>query len=181
MAPPPAPRSSRRAVGVAVVVLAALLVVGLVALVLRPGPDSGADPGSAARTTFADLTPAGGDPTLPGLGDLHPARGAVVQAAGPFDDRFDLSALRFDGTQVTGRVEITSDVSDLLELQVQAGFYDGAGRLLGTADDSYHADEDAAGRAGPPAETHPFSVGVPGPLRGEAVAAAVGVTVLVNE
>ena len=102
-----------------------------------------------------------------------------MQAAGPFDDRFVLERPLFDGRSVTATVRITSDVSDLLELQVLAGFYDRAGTLLGTG----VAEEHSGGEehAGPPEQSHHVRIPVPPELAGRAAAAAVGVTVLVNE
>jgi len=55
---------------------------------------------------------------------------------------------------------------------------------VGTARFDHHLDESAAEHeehTGPPAELERFVIPVPGELRGNAVAAAVGVPVLVNE
>jgi len=171
---------------VRLVVLVAVVVVLLAtgAWWWSGGGRSGADPQSAARTALPDLTPASGPPTLESLETVAPAPGQVVQAAGPFDDRFRLSGLRFDGRTLTGTATVTSDVSEILELEAVAGFYDRDGRLLGTARDVYHLDESAGGHAeheGTPDERHPIRITVPAPLRGQAVAAAVGIPVLVNE
>ena len=138
----------------------------------------------AAVTTLPGLTPATEDAALPSLRSLHPAPRTVTQAAGPFDDRFELRGLSFDGKQVRGSAQITSDVSEILELEVLAGFYDSRGGLVGTARyvhdvEEAHAKEHQAG--GPPDEAEPFTIAVPGRLRGTAVSAAVGVPVLVNE
>ena len=112
----------------------------------------------------------------------HPQPGQAVRAAGPFDNRFEIDGLAFDGQKVTGSVRITSDVSDLLELVVVAGFYDAAGTLLGTARFEHHAEGDAGhGHVGPPSETEEFSITVPADATGKAVSVAVGVPVLVNE
>ena len=143
----------------------------------------GGDPAAAARTTFPDLEPATAEPTLASLEALHPAPGTVAEAAGPFDDRFHFRRLRFDGRTVRGSTSITSDVSDILELEVLAGFYDADGALLGTAREVYHLDESQpeAEHEGVPDEARSFAIAVPEELRGDAVAAAVGVPVLVNE
>ena len=172
---------SNRIVFITVVVTVALLVAAAAWLGLRPGV--GGNPQAAARTSFPDLQPAGGPPTLASLGALDPAPGTVLQAAGPFDDRYRLQRLRFDGTTVSGQARITSDVSGILELEAVAGFYDRNGVLLATARDVYHLDESTVDPAlgGVPEETHPFSIRVPAELKGRAVSAAVGIPVLVDE
>lgn len=140
---------------------------------------------SAARTSLPGLKPAASEPGLPSLATLEPRPGAAVQAAGPFDDRFTLSALRFDGKAVHGTATITSDVSDILEFEALAGFYSSTGQLVGTGRFTYHLDEGrdhpADNADGTPSELESFSIQVPASLRGKAVSAAVGVPVLVNE
>lgn len=142
------------------------------------------DPQAAARTAFPDLAPATGPPTLPSLETAAPRRGTVVQAAGPFDDRFRLRDLAFDGTGVTGAAEVTSDVSELLEFEALAGFYDADGKLIGTGRYVYHLDgphEEGGHEEGGSEQVHEFRIEVPPKLRRTAVAAAVGVPVLVHE
>ncbi|GAA3668219.1 hypothetical protein GCM10022237_30160 [Nocardioides ginsengisoli] len=138
-------------------------------------------PSPVVMTSFPDLPTPTGDPELPGIATSAPAAGAVGHIPGPFDDRFALARLRFDGSQVTGALDITSDVSDLLELQVLAGFYDAKGRLIGQNRFTHHLDEDTHHDSGPPSEHERFTIAVPAGLRGKAVSAAVGVPVLVNE
>jgi hypothetical protein len=175
----------RRALALAVVAAVAFAAAAGLTRVLTPqasAVDDAAAP--AARTTFGGLAHATGEPTLPSLQGLRPVPGPVAQAAGPFDDRFSLRGLSFDGARVRASATVTSDVSDLLELQAVAGFYDRKGRLLGTAQYVHHLDESTQGAhsdAGPPAETERFAIAVPAPWRGVAVSAAVGVSVLVNE
>jgi len=141
------------------------------------------DPQAAARTSFPDLAPASGEPALPSLSTVEPAPGKVVQAEGPFDDRFRLAGLRFDGSEVTGKATITSDVSEILEFEALAGFYDEDGQLRGTGRYVYHLEADHGHEedAGTPDETQDFTIAVPADLEGVAVSAAVGVPVLVNE
>ena len=167
---------------------AGLLLAGVVALAVGAGAtaalsssddDGVTRPGPAARTALPGLVVPTGEPTLPSLTSLSPKPGRVLQAAGPFDDRFVLERPQFDGAQVTAVVRITSDVSDLLDLQVLAGFYDRSGTLLGTARTEQHSDGEE--HAGPPEQSHPVRVPVPPELAGRAASAAVGVTVLVNE
>ncbi|MFF1385637.1 hypothetical protein ACFVWT_18960 [Arthrobacter sp. NPDC058288] len=140
-----------------------------------PGPVS-----AAARTSFPGLAAAGGEPDLPGLHAPGPGTGQVVQIPGPLDDRFVLEGLAFNGSAVSGTVRTTGTLSDLLDLQVLAGFYDDRGSLLGTARFVHHRGSE---------ETHPdapeghqeFAISVPAQYQGAAVSAAVGVPVLVNE
>lgn len=139
-------------------------------------------PAASAATSFPGLAVADADtPTLPGLASAAPPAGAVVQAAGPFDDRFLLHDLEVSDSAVTGTLEVTSDVSELIELEVIAGFYDADGALLGENSFVLHGDEEEHSHAGPPEEEHEFTVPVPASLAGQAVSAAVGVPVLVNE
>jgi hypothetical protein len=169
---------------VAVAAAAFLAAAGLTRALSHRATAEVAAPASAARTTFTGLTHATGEPALPSLLALHPAPRTVTQATGPFDDRFTLRGLSFDGAQLRGTARITSDVSEILEFEALAGFYDGKGRLLGTARQVHHLDEssaDAHGHTGPPTEAQEIVITVPKRLRGAVVSAAVGVPVLVNE
>ena len=138
------------------------------------------DPAAAARTDFPGLQHAAGEPDLPDLRTVHPRPGSVATLAGPFDDRFELSALQLGTRAVTGRLHVTSDVSDLLELQVLVGFYDDRGSLLGTGRYVHHLVEEHA-HAGSPSEVEDFRVAIPGRIRDRVASAAVGVPVLVSE
>lgn len=166
-----------------------LLLPALVAAVLVAGCSAPAPARVApaprpvsVQTTLPGLTAPTGEPDLPSLAQMHPHPGQAVRATGPFDNRFEVDALAFDGRNVAGAVRITSDVSDLLELVVVAGFYDADGQLLGTARFEHHADGDAGHQhSGPPSETEEFRIPVPAEFAGKAVSAAVGVPVLVNE
>lgn len=166
-----------------------LLAPALVATLLVAGCSSApAEPSAlaaqpaAVRTELPGLSAPAGEPDLPSLADTRPQPGQAVRATGPFDNRFEIDGLSFDGHTVSGAIRVTTDVSDLIELQVIAGFYDAGGRLLGTARFEHHADGDAGhGHAGPPSEIQEFSIDVPSAATGAAVSAAVGVPVLVNE
>ncbi|MBO9522236.1 MAG: hypothetical protein J7518_11920 [Nocardioidaceae bacterium] len=138
-------------------------------------------PTGVVKTDLPGLTPATGEPSLQGIQSAAPDARKVTLLPGPFDDRFKLTGLRFDGTAVTGTMTITSDVSDVLELQVLAGFYDAGGTFLGDARFTHHLDEDTHADAGPPSEQESFRIAVPAKFRGQAASAAVGVPVLVNE
>jgi hypothetical protein len=143
------------------------------------GPTPVAEP-SAERTSFAGLAPADGEPTLSGLGSAAPEPGRVGQVAGPFDDRFTLSSLALADGRVSGSLRVTSDVSDLLELQVLVAYYDASGDLLGVRRSTHHATGSHV-HTGPPSEVERFAVAAPARFRGDVRSAAVGVPVLVNE
>lgn len=142
-----------------------------------------AAPAPGARVSLPGNVPATGEPELPSLSTLRPRPGSAVQAPGPFDDRFTMAGLRFDGRAVHASATITSDVSDVLEFGALAGFYDARGALIGTGRFTYHNDESVPheDHAGPPSELETVSITVPKALQGRAVSAAVGVPVLVNE
>jgi hypothetical protein len=145
-----------------------------------PQPTSAPSP--VMVTSFPDLPAPTGEPDLPGIATAAPASaGTVGHIPGPFDDRFQLGELTFDGRRVAGSLDVTSDVSDLLELQVLAGFYDASGELIGRGRFTHHLDEETHHEDGPPSEHEAFTIAVPRRLRGLAVSAAVGVPVLVNE
>ena len=161
--------------------VALLLAVAGAWALLRPG-EPAADPARAARTSFPGLPAPTADATLDGLESAAPPPGSVVRVPGPFDERIRLTGLRLEEGAVTGAVTVTSDVSELLDLEVLAGFYDRDGTLLATGRHVEHLDESAGHpEDGPPALTHPFRVPVPAAIRGRVVGAAVGVPVLVNE
>ena len=173
-------------VGAAVLAAVAAAAIGAGAVTLLDGHRSTqavtvVDRSAAARTSFPGLAAATGEPSLAGLATAAPAPGTVVSVAGPFDDRFSFRSLVLDRRKVSGSVVVTSDVSEVLDLQVVAGFYSRAGALLGTGTYSFHLDESHATASSVPVEAMPFIVKVPTTLQGKAVSAAVGVSVLVNE
>ena len=145
------------------------------------GAHATVDPLAAAKTAFPGLPTPTGEPTLPGLRDTHPSPGTVVPIAGPFDDRFELIRLQLTSQSVTGIVTITSDVSDLLELQVLAGFYDERGNYLSSRRFVHHLEEEGHHHSGPPSEREQFSIQIPQRLLDRVSSATVGVPVLVNE
>ena len=171
------------------------LLIGALALIASTGafvagraatdsPSALPDPAAAVRTSFPDLQPAAAEPPLAGMAQLSPAPGSVVQAPGPFDDRLVLDGLTLDDRGVHGSALVTSDVSEILEFEAVAGFYDADGRLLGTGRFVHHLDEsavDPAEHTGLPDEREEFSIPFPADLPGTAVSAAVGLPVLVNE
>ena len=117
--------------------------------------------------------------------DPVPAPGTVLVEEGAFTDRLALRGLALQGgTRVVGRIANTADVSELIVLEVQADFYDAAGRLLGSGTAAY-ADEEfidngaTAVEVGPD-DTFPVVV-VSHPSVVGAVSAVVTVPQLVNE
>ena len=161
--------------------LALLAAVVLTGRVSTPAPGAVAPPAAAAKTSFPGLASPEGEPDLPGLRTIRPSPGQVLQVQGAFDERLEFEGLVFDGQAATGSVKVTSDVSDLLELQVLAGFYDDRGNLLGTARFVHHLGAEGHGHSGPSDEGEEFSIPVPAELKPRAVSAAVSVPVLVNE
>ena len=136
--------------------------------------------GPAVQTSLGLPTPTG-DPELPGLRDLSPAPDSVGRLDGPFDDRFTATGVRFDGGALRGRITITSDVSEILALQVLGGFYAADGTYLGEARWDFVPPEDEHHAEGHPEESVAFVVKVPSALRAKAASASYGVTNLVNE
>jgi hypothetical protein len=161
--------------------IAAVTVFALVGSTGMADPEVVAARPAAARTSFPGLKAAVGEPDLASIRAARPRSGQVLQAKGPFDDRFVLEGATFDGSAVAGAVRITSDVSDVLELQVLAGFYDVQGNLLGTNRFVHHLGSDGHAHTGPPDVREEFTIPVPAALANQAVSVAIGVPVLVNE
>ena len=169
------------AVTAAAVVIASSIAIGATAMSRTEATPT--PPRDAVKTTLPGLTPASGAPELASIRLLHPQPGEVRQAAGPFDDRFAIDDLAFDGTTVRGALRVTSDVSAVLDLEAITGFYDADGAFIGTARFVYHATDDGPVDpvTGTPVESIPFQVAVPAEFAGRAVSASIGVPVLVNE
>jgi hypothetical protein len=165
-------------IALSLLLLAAVVLMGRAS---TPGPEAVAPPAAAAKTTFPGLASAEGEPDLQGLRTTRPSPGQILEIQGAFDDRLEFEGLAFDGEAATGSVKVTSDVSDLLELQVLAGFYDDSGNLLGTARFVHHLGAEGHGHSGPSDDGEEFNIPVPAELKPRAVSAAVGVPVLVNE
>lgn len=166
------------------VVAASVAVLAYVILGGRasaPAPGDGVPPAAAAKTTFPGLPAAEGEPDLAGLQAARPSPGQILQVQGPFNDRLVFENLAFDGLSATGAIRVTSDASELLELQVLAGFYDDHGTFLGSARFVHHLGSEDHGHPEPSEEGEVFSIPVPADLKNQAVSAAVGVPVLVNE
>ena len=124
---------------------------------------------------------------LPTALPTAPRRGTVEVRPGPFDDRFRLEDVRLANrravSEVTGRLTVTSDVSELIKAEVVVGFYDTQGRLLGTGTDVLeeyghaHAAEEPVEIERTEGEPQEFSVQGPA----EAASATLTVPTLVNE
>jgi hypothetical protein len=165
--------------------IAASIVAGFIIGHSRGESLQGAAADKAApvvKTEFPGLVAPTGDPELPSLARLAPEAGTVALAEGPFDDRFHVNDLVFDGTSVSGSILIDSDVSEVINLEVIAGFYDISGALIGDGRfvlESNHGSPHAS--SGAPRESLTFQISVPVANVGRAVSVAVGVPVLVNE
>ncbi|GGK95856.1 hypothetical protein GCM10007382_15130 [Salinibacterium xinjiangense] len=178
--------SIRIAVVAGVSAVAAIAVVAALVVGFSNGPTPGGGAAGAAapvaKTEFPGLTAPTGDPQLLSIARLAPDAGTVQLAEGPFDDRFEVNDLAFDGATVSGSILVTSDVSEVINLEVLAGFYDSAGALIGEGRfvlESEHGTTDDASKI--PDETVAFRIDVPAAIAGQASSAAVGVPVLVNE
>ncbi|MFX0578284.1 hypothetical protein [Nocardia nepalensis] len=109
------------------------------------------------------------------------APGEVRLTPGPFTDRVRLTGTRLAGSTVHGTLAITTDVSDVLALEVRAAFYDAAGRLIGTGLFE-HADEEpyGGGRHVPHNDGIDFTI-TSAPADVPVSAAVLSIPVLVNE
>ncbi|MEV7572905.1 hypothetical protein AB0P28_07370 [Pseudarthrobacter sp. NPDC089323] len=173
-----------RIIVTAVLLIAALALSGfLVTRKQQPsGPvTTGQSPASAAaKISFQGLPAPAGEPDLPALHAPGPGKGKALQISGPFDDRFVLEGLAFSGSAVSGTVRVTGTTSELLDLQVLAGFYDDKGSLLGTARVDHHLATEEP-HSDNPTEPTEFTIDVPDQYQDAAVSAAVGVPVFVTE
>lgn len=141
------------------------------------------DPGTEPRRAFAVQTELPGLSGSPGpdvvsaaLSELRPTAGQVDRVVGPFDDRISMTGVVLRHGVVSGTLTVTSDVSEVIELQVLVGFYDAGGNYLGKATYEKHGEN-----AGDVNERLPFRVVAPAHLADAVSSAAVGVPVLVNE
>jgi hypothetical protein len=109
-----------------------------------------------------------------------PPPGTVTVVPGPFDDRFRLSGTSLTGRDVRLHLAVTSDVSELIDLEVTAAFYGADGRLLGTGRTTYAEGDGSAGKPAAENGGTALVVHLPGTV-GAPVSARVSVPVLVNE
>lgn len=158
----------------------AALLLGL--LLTGCGAQTDAGPAAPRLAASAQAGPQSPAPAPSRLVPV-PAPGAVGRAEGPFDDRFQLTGARLADGAVSALVQVTPDVGGLVVLEVQADFYDGAGRLLGSARSSYTEGDGGTKDTAREAETGRLAVRVPADpaWRERAVSAVLSVPVLVDE
>lgn len=166
----------------------ALLAAGLLLPALLAGCTGSGD-GTDARDAAAPLPsvslPAPRRAPAPAAVLATPVRGGEVRVEdGPFTDRVKFSGLKLGrGASVTGHLAITSDVSDVLALELRAAFYDDGGHLLGSGTLQYQEEDPAGGHsAGPRAEGDGIDVTVTADgVTGTPAGAVLSLPVLVNE
>ncbi|MFJ8040814.1 hypothetical protein ACIRBX_09955 [Kitasatospora sp. NPDC096147] len=163
------------------------LVLPLLALALLTGCTSaGTTPAAdAPLPTPSQLTlPAPQSAPAPGASLAGPVRpGEVRLEPGPFTDRVKLERLTLDkGSAVGGHLTITSDISDVLALELRAAFYDQQGQLAGTGTFHYQEEESEGAHLGPRAAEGGIDFSIPAEkLTSSPVTAVLSLPVLVNE
>ncbi|MFT3968747.1 MAG: hypothetical protein QM695_00325 [Micropruina sp.] len=143
-------------------VVAAATLLCLTSACAAPQPSASLPPASTApasqQVSVSAAAPTSSQSPMPGLQTARPPQGQAVLVDGPFNDRFHIDGLAFDGARVTGTVVVTSDVSEIIDLQVQVGFHDASGALLGTASFDHHGQgHDESEHASHSPEDHPSS------------------------
>uniref|UniRef100_A0AAU2V6M3 Lipoprotein n=1 Tax=Streptomyces sp. NBC_00003 TaxID=2903608 RepID=A0AAU2V6M3_9ACTN len=113
------------------------------------------------------------------------AKGEVRLEQGPFTDRVKVMGGALSaGSAVTGHLAVTSDVSELIALELSAAYYDADGKLLGTGSFQYAEEDhdDHKGAHTPAAEGKGIDFEVkPKALTGTPTSAVLSIPVLVNE
>ncbi|WP_327245860.1 hypothetical protein [Streptomyces sp. NBC_01320] len=153
------------------------------------GTSAGTNPGKGEplAATALPLPPPRSAPSPAATLPAPPKQGEVRVEEGPFTDRVRLTRLTLTGeSAVSGHLAITSDVSDVLALELSAAYYDSKGRFIGTGSFQYQEEgQDAEGghhHDGPRAASEGIDFKAPATkLTGTAAAAVVSVPVLVNE
>ncbi len=134
--PAPPTRSPRPPVSWFVGIMIAITLVALAVLLPLADRDSTAAPAALDPATLvpevgrADITA-----DLPQQLDPAPAAGTAVLLPGPFTARVAVAGLALEAGEraaAVGTVQITQDVSTLIVMELEAGFYDEQGQLLGT-------------------------------------------------
>ncbi|MER7463036.1 hypothetical protein [Streptomyces sp. NPDC097981] len=175
---------SRRAAATLATAAFLVLAVGCSA-----GPD-GAAAGKPAGSAAPVALPAPSGAPAPAAVLAAPAKAGEVRVEpGPFTDRVQLTALTLTPAGkpgISGHLAITSDVSDVLSLDLRAAYYDADGRLLGTG--TFHYQEEGADtpggdhHLGPRAGHDGIDFTVPADqLTGVPSSAVLSLPVLVNE
>ncbi|MEU6931404.1 hypothetical protein [Streptomyces sp. NPDC046374] len=147
---------------------------------VRPAAAASSAPPPSASLPAPRTAPAPA-PTLA----TRPEQGDVRVEDGPFTDRVRFTRLALlDRRAVAGHLAVTSDVSDVIALEVRAAFYGADGRLLGSGVFTYgeeHEGEKGGHHARRAAGAGiDFSVSAKN-LGGMPVAAVLSIPVLVNE
>ncbi|MFJ1549130.1 hypothetical protein [Streptomyces sp. NPDC088246] len=151
------------------------------------GPGKGEPLAATTSATALPLPPPRSAPSPAATLPAPPEQGEVRVEEGPFTDRVRLTRLTLTGgSAVSGHLAITSDVSDVLALELSAAYYDSKGRFIGTGSFQYQEEgQDAEGghhHDGPRAAGEGIDFKAPATeLTGTAAAAVVSVPVLVNE
>ncbi|MFG2818751.1 hypothetical protein ACGFX4_04905 [Kitasatospora sp. NPDC048365] len=162
-------------------------VLAALAFGLLTGCSGGGEPAEPAppASPSAVALPAPKQIAAPASVLATPAKpGEVRVEPGPFTDRVAFTGLALDkGSTVKGHLTITSDVSDVLALEVHAGFYDAAGHLVGSGVFHYQEEEAATGEHdGPRAAGGGIDFSLPAEkLTGTPVGVVLTLPVLVNE
>ncbi|WP_405020012.1 hypothetical protein OHV05_27290 [Kitasatospora sp. NBC_00070] len=166
---------------------AAAAALAALALTLAVGCSASSDDAPVQTPSVAAVAlPAPREAPAPAAVLASPAAaGQVRLEEGPFTDRIKFTGLALapQATAVTGHLAITSDVSDVLVLEVRAAFYDAAGRLLGSGSFQYQ-EEEATGTSHDDRRAEgagiDFTVPATG-VTGTPAGAVLTVPVLVNE
>ena len=112
---------------------------------------------------------------------LVPAAGTVTVLTGPFDDRFTLADLRLSAGVVTSTLKVTSDVSEIINFELTASFYDAAGLLLGTTTQQLTEGDGSAGKPAAENAGVEFRLAADPSYLARVVSAQLRVPVMVNE
>ncbi|MFF4789521.1 hypothetical protein ACFY2M_07065 [Streptomyces sp. NPDC001276] len=181
---PASPRSRTRG-RVASATAVGVLVLGALTGCSDNGQDS--RPHSTASATSSELalpTPRSAPAPAASLSPVA-TPGEVRISDGPFTDRVRITKLTLakGPAAVTGHLVVTSDVSDLIALELRAAYYDAQGRLLGTGTFEHTEEGHAHGEhSGPQAENGGIDFTVPAKgLQDTPAAAVLSIPVLVNE
>ena len=194
-APAASPPRVRLRTASAVAGVAALVGLAVVVPMAGGGADPAAPPAAPAAAVLdpATLVPEVGAADItaevPDQLDPVPLAGAVTLLPGPLTSTVAVEGLALEpGEQLAavGTVQVVQDVSSVIILELDAGFYDAQGRLLGVERLVLRQpDFTRAWRAGTIDRQYgaalPFRIEVPEGVGPQVASAAVAVPVLVNE
>lgn len=154
-------------------------LAGLLALTAAAGGCSSAPAPQGSSTAERAAAVAVQPPATPqpaaSVSPVPPA-GTVTVADGPFTDSVVLDALELRDGTLTGTVDVVSDVSELLALEVQVDAYDPGGALLGSARQVVDPEDAEEHHTTAGVVDLPLVVAAPG-----AASVVLSVPVLVNE